>query len=82
MDHFHLHCLIPAGVLSFDKKKWSIPLLRKLIDPVAKMAEKVKETIIEMMLRLTGMDITLCPKCNKGKLIKIRKIPCMALNSS
>ena len=21
-SHFHLHCLIPAGVLSFDKKKW------------------------------------------------------------
>ena len=22
MDHFHLHCLIPAGVLSFAKDKW------------------------------------------------------------
>ena len=22
MDHFHLHCIIPAGVLSFDKSKW------------------------------------------------------------
>ncbi len=22
MDHFHLHCLIPAGVLSFAKNKW------------------------------------------------------------
>ena len=22
MDHFHLHCIIPAGVLSFDKTKW------------------------------------------------------------
>lgn len=21
-DHFHLHCVIPAGVLSFDKQKW------------------------------------------------------------
>jgi predicted Zn-ribbon and HTH transcriptional regulator len=22
LDHFHLHCLIPGGALSFDKKKW------------------------------------------------------------
>ena len=22
-DHFHLHCIIPAGALSFDKKKWT-----------------------------------------------------------
>jgi hypothetical protein len=22
LDHFHLHCLIPAGALSFDQKRW------------------------------------------------------------
>jgi Putative transposase/Transposase zinc-binding domain len=22
LDHFHLHCLVPAGVLSFDRKRW------------------------------------------------------------
>jgi hypothetical protein len=22
LDHFHLHCLIPGGALSFDKKQW------------------------------------------------------------
>jgi hypothetical protein len=22
MDHFHLHCIIPAGVLSLDRKRW------------------------------------------------------------
>ena len=22
MDHFHLHCIIPIGALSFDRKKW------------------------------------------------------------
>ncbi len=25
MDHFHLHCLIPGGVLSFDNDNW-IPI--------------------------------------------------------
>jgi hypothetical protein len=22
LDHFHLHCLVPAGALSFDRKRW------------------------------------------------------------
>ncbi|MBM9515273.1 IS91 family transposase [Desulfogranum marinum] len=22
LDHYHLHCIIPAGALSFDRKKW------------------------------------------------------------
>ena len=22
MDHFHLHCIVPAGALSFDRKQW------------------------------------------------------------
>lgn len=70
------------GFLARTNKKWSIPLLRKLIDPEANLPEKVKENIIEMMLRLTGRDITICPKCNKGKLIATRKLPAIAWNSS
>ena len=23
LDHFHLHCLVPAGALSFDQRRWS-----------------------------------------------------------
>lgn len=77
MDHFHLHCLVPAGALSFDERQWisarskylCIALIRKLIDPSAVPIEKIKETPAEMMLRLTGVDITCCPQCNKGKMV-------------
>ena len=24
LDHFHLHCLVPAGALSFDRKRWRL----------------------------------------------------------
>lgn len=63
------------GFLANKNKKKAIPILRKLIDPEAKLPEKIKETIQEMMLRLTGTDITCCPKCKKGKMIIIRKLP-------
>jgi hypothetical protein len=69
------------GFLARTNKKWSIPLLRNLIDSAVKMPEKVKETIRDMMLRLTGRDITLCPKCKKGKLFKAGKLPGLVYNS-
>ena len=62
------------GFLSHTNKNEEIPLIRKLIDSDATLPEKMKETICEMMLRLTGIDITCCPKCMKGKMIKIRKL--------
>ena len=70
------------GFLAHTNKKEEIPLIRKLIDPEATLPQKMKETICEMMLRLTGIDITCCPKCMKGKMIKIRKLPKNDLNSS
>ena len=63
------------GFLANKNKKKAIPILRKLIDPEAKLPEKTKETIQEMMLRLTGTDITCCPKCKRGKMTIIRKLP-------
>ena len=70
------------GFLSHTKKNEEIPLIRKLIDPEASLPEKMKETIDEMMLRLTGIDITCCPKCMKGKMIRTRKLPNDDINSS
>jgi hypothetical protein len=59
-----------------------VALIRKLIDPDMKLPEKTKESISEMMLRLTGTDITCCPKCRKGTMRKIRKLPRLYGNSS
>jgi hypothetical protein len=70
------------GFLSHKNKRKAIALLRKLIDPDAKLPEKIKETILQMMLRLTGTDISCCPKCKKGKMAIIKKLPRQYLNSS
>jgi predicted Zn-ribbon and HTH transcriptional regulator len=57
-----------------DKQK-NIELIRKLVDAVAVFTEKVEETVQQIMLRLTGVDITLCPHCGKGRMIPVVKIP-------
>jgi len=63
------------GFLSHTNKKHLIPLIRKLIDANAILPEKINESISEMMLRLTGIDIGCCPRCKKGKMTVIRKLP-------
>ena len=63
------------GFLAHTNKKQAITLLRKLIDDKAELPTKTDETIREMMLRLTGADITCCPHCGKGKMKLIKKLP-------
>jgi Putative transposase len=33
LDHFHLHCLVPAGALSHDQKRWS-PARKNFLFPI------------------------------------------------
>jgi hypothetical protein len=51
------------GFMAHRHKRKYIDLIRKLIDPDAKVPEKIKETVIQLMQRLTGIDITRCPRC-------------------
>ena len=57
-------------------------MIRKFIGPDMPLQEKTKETVLEMMLRLTGQDISCCPMCKKGKMTIIKELPNQFLNSS
>jgi hypothetical protein len=70
------------GFLAHANKKASIPLLRQLINPDAEVAEKIIETVEEMMLRLTGTDLSVCPECGKGKMTHIEDLPNLLLDTS
>ena len=70
------------GFLANTNKKECIPLIQRLINPDLKFTEKQTETIQEMMLRLTGTDISRCPECGKGKMIYIEDLPETSLDTS
>ena len=57
------------GFLAHANKNICIPLIRALIDSTAAFAQKLAESVQEMMLRLTGMDIGCCPKCGQGTMV-------------
>lgn len=70
------------GFLGHANKKTCIPLLRQLINPEAKIVEKSVETVQEVMMRLTGVDLSLCPECGKGKMVCIEELPNLLRDTS
>ena len=62
------------GFLSNKNKQQAILLIRKMIGSVKALPAKHKETVAEMLFRLTGEDITCCPECKKGKMIVVKKL--------
>jgi len=70
------------GFLAHTNKRACIPLMRRLINPDAKLAAKMRETVQEMMLRLTNIDISLCPACNKGTMVYTEVLPKPLLDTS
>lgn len=55
MDHFHLHCLIPAGVLALDKSRW-IPSRKKYLFGVKSLAKQFRKTYVGHLQRLYDND--------------------------
>lgn len=62
------------GFLAHANKKACIELIRALIGATTEYAQSLVESVQEMMLRLTGIDICCCPQCGKGKMVYLRPI--------
>ena len=51
MDHFHLHCLIPAGVLSFDETRWT-PTRKKFLFRTSSLGKAFRRIYLEKLRHL------------------------------
>ncbi|MCP3688682.1 MAG: transposase, partial [Gammaproteobacteria bacterium] len=49
IDHFHLHCLIPAGALSFTKNKW-IPAKDNFLFKITSLALEFRKRYLKLLL--------------------------------
>ena len=50
MDHFHLHCVIPGGVLSFDKTQW-IAASQSFLFKVESLAKEFRKRYLKKLHR-------------------------------
>ena len=80
MRRFLLHVLPKGfmrirhyGLLSNRNRNYLLPLCRMFLGAEQTRLE-TPETWQELMLRLTGKDMTLCPKCGKGHMVRGRRI--------
>ena len=48
IDHFHLHCLIPAGALSFTKDRW-IPASDNYLFKITSLASAFKKRYLKLL---------------------------------
>lgn len=62
------------GFLANRNRNANLNHIRQLIG-LPELPKKEVTPVNEMMLNLTGIDITACPCCNKGKMTLIKEIP-------
>ena len=83
LDHFHLHCLVPAGALSFDQHRW-ISARQNFLFPVkavsvvfrAKFLDVLKKTFDQNKLLFAGQIALLADAESFNVLLKgLRKKP-------
>ncbi len=62
------------GLLNNRKKKEKLKLCREALGvPASQNNEESRtESWEEMLLRLTGVDPTICPNCDKGRMVRRR----------
>jgi hypothetical protein len=63
------------GFLSNRRKSENIKRIRAFLGQSTEPEKEIKKSIEEMMLKLTGTDITLCPCCKKGKMRVVAELP-------
>jgi hypothetical protein len=63
------------GFLSNRRKKEKVQHCRELMGDNTPRPERAKKTAGELMLELTGIDITSCPCCRKGHMAIILEMP-------
>jgi len=63
------------GFLANRAKKHALPQCRKLLGLSPASPEIPNQSAHDLMLELTGIDLSRCPRCQKGTMIVIGELP-------
>jgi hypothetical protein len=66
------------GFLANRCKKQDLKRCRQLLHGQALQEAPTRKSTVELMLELTGRDITLCPNCHKGTMLAIKELQPLA----
>ena len=63
------------GLLANRRRKDNITLCRELLGTCRSTTKERKETWQEQLLRITGIDVSACPVCRKGRMFRVDEWP-------
>jgi hypothetical protein len=71
------------GLLANRKRKNTIALCRKILGDAKTETQPNtrKETWQEQLLRISGIDVSLCPVCQKGRMCMVASLPPLRCHS-
>jgi hypothetical protein len=71
------------GLLANRKRKDNLSLCRKILreGKTVTKQDTTKETWQQQLLRICGIDVTLCPVCQKGRMFRIALLLPLRCNS-
>jgi len=62
------------GFLSNRAKEQQLPRCRALLGQAETPAEAVPATAAALLLGLTGQDVTRCPQCGQGRMVRVQRL--------
>jgi Putative transposase/Transposase zinc-binding domain len=69
------------GMLANRNRKDNIAACHKMLGDKKVIKEKRRETWQEQLLRISGIDVTACPICQKGKMCRVERLLPVRCNS-
>ena len=63
------------GFLANRSKKQALAQCRRLLKIEAVLPETPKESAKDLLLRITGIDLSRCPSCHRGTMIVVAELP-------
>ena len=69
------------GLLANRTKKHTLPRCRKLLGVNPALPEIPKKSAHDLLLELTGSDLSRCPHCQKGTMIVVAELPALPYSS-
>jgi hypothetical protein len=69
------------GFLANRAKKQALAQCRKLLGVNPALPEIPKKLAHDLLLELTGIDLSRCPRCQKGTMIVVAELPALPYSS-
>jgi hypothetical protein len=75
------HAFRHFGFLANRSKKQALPQCRKLLGLNPALPEIPKRSAHDLLLELTGIDLSRCPSCKHGTMIVVAELPPISSSS-